>query len=136
MTLLLAPLALLLLLVSPAHATTLEIISGFISATQQGGNASTTTSIAGVGFSASAFDDDHEFFLDQPSGGVAFSHIAGNSPSDMSGFVQVGAQTCGGGANVADFYFCGGLSIFAPDIPLSERVLGASSPPLPFTATG
>ena len=123
----------LLLVATTAGATTLEITGGQLSVLFRG----TTTSIGigGDGFTAFAFDDDHIFFNGQPSGSVSFSHISGNSITDMNALVTVGSGTCGGFVQT-DFYFCGNLGIFAPDIPLSERVLGASSPPLPFTAVG
>jgi len=124
----------LLLFANTADATTLEITSGLIRH-QFSGIAVVDAAISGPGFSASMFDDDHISFFSQPSGGISFSHIPGNSIVDMHALVTVGSDTCGGfGQN--NFYFCGNLSISAPDIPFSERVPGASSPPLPFTATG
>jgi len=120
----------LLFLVNPAYA--LDITGGFISVLFQGSN--TTTSINGPGFSAFAFDDDHIFFFGEPSGSVLFSGpIPGNSPIDQRALVTVGTDTCNG---LSVFASCGQLTISAPAIPLSERVLGASTAPVPFTATG
>jgi PEP-CTERM motif len=124
----------LLLFANTAGATTLEITSGSITHLFFG-IAVVSAAIGGPGFSATMFDDDHISFFSQPSGGISFSHIPGNTIFDMNALVTVGSDTCGGFVQT-DFYFCGSLSTFAPDIPLSERVLGASSPPLPFTATG
>src|SRR5262245_2114313 len=123
----------LLLFANTADATTLEITSGLIRH-QYFGIAVVDAAISGPGFSASMFDDNHRSFFIQPSGEISFSHIQGNSIVDMHALVTVGSDTCGGFGETN--YDCGNLSISAPDIPFSERVLGASSPPLPFTATG